>query len=127
MAPLRMRTSRILASAWVTCLFAGLVAGGICLWGRPESRLGAAITWAVLGAGIQMLSGEGVSRASVIFSSLLSLPIVLAGLGAYEVHQRWGVSMEHAFLGVLGVAVLTLVIFFRILIAAGSADYPYDE
>ncbi len=104
-----------------------LVLGAMAVWSRPETRLGAVIAWIVVAAIFHLLSGESVRAGSVICFALFSLPVVSTLLAGYELHEGWGLSMSWGLLGLVVILGLVGAIFFRTLIAAGSADYPYDD
>lgn len=104
-----------------------LVLGGVALVFRPETRLPALAAWVFLAVGLQRLEGSRLSRESALFASGFTLPLVLAGLAAYEMRTRWALSSDVCFALIAGVVVLFGAVFIRALIASGSADYPYDD
>jgi hypothetical protein len=111
----------------LACALVTLALGMVAWWGRPETRIPTLVGWCLAAAFVVAMIGEGVSRANVIFGALFSLPIVSAMVAAYEAHMRWGVSMSWGLVALVVVVALHGAIFLRALIAAGSADYPYDD
>lgn len=104
-----------------------MVLATLALVYRPETRWPGLAAWIVLAIGLHKMAGEHVSLGSVVFAVAFTLPLALTGLAGYEVHQRWTIPMS-VCVGVGGaVFLLFLVVFFRLLIASGSADYPYDD
>jgi hypothetical protein len=127
MALLRRRTSSLLLHASLACAVVTLAFAIVAWSGRPETRIPTLLGWCLAGACVVAFAGEGVSRANVIFAALFSLPIVSTVVATYEVHMRWGVSMSWGLLALVVVLALHGAIFLRALIAAGGADYPYDD
>jgi hypothetical protein len=102
------------------------VLGLVAIASYPEVRVPALVAWLGLGALVQRASGERVTARSILFSAAFTLPPVSTAVAAYGVHERWGVSGDTCFAAVVATLVLFGAIFFRALIASGSADGPED-
>lgn len=122
MAPLKRRTSELLSLVLVSCLLIGLVGAILVAIRDPYGSLWVAC-WAAVVAGMLSHSlGEGL-----VGLALYGPVFVVLALGLYALYVLCGVSFD-VILWIAGVlAILILVMLGRSLIAAGSAEYPYDE
>jgi hypothetical protein len=122
MALLRRRTSELLSLALVSCLVIGLVGGILVAIRDPYGSLRVVLLALAVAAALSHSLGEGLIGLAVygpVFAVL--------ALGLYALFVLCHLPLIAVLWigGVLGV--LVLVILARALIAAGSADYPYDE
>lgn len=110
----------------LACALAALALGGLTLALRPYALVAAPILWLVASLGLHRLSGERASAPSIAFAALFTLPLVLGVLAVYEVTVRWQ-APGWAFAGLGAMVIAFALVFARLVIAAGSADYPYDD
>ena len=118
---LRRRTGQILSALLLLAVCAGLVGAAYVVWVQP----GAALAVAVLGfaaacAVCLMLDELGwlLVALSAIFAAL--------GNGLYALYLL-GAGYDAIATAAAVLVGLVFLILARALIAAGSADYPYDE
>jgi hypothetical protein len=118
---LRRRTDSLLWLVLGTALLAGLVGTALAVWRAPGTS--AWLSAAATGAAVATCAA--LDEYGWMFVALAAIYSVLA-LGLYAL---WlvGVSVA-AVLAIAGaLAVLVIVMLARALLAAGSADYPYDD
>jgi len=118
---LKRRTSRVLSSLLLSALAAGLI--GTVFVGLCEPRI--ALTIAVSATA----GAAGLCRAldefGWLFVALAAIFSVL-GNGLYALHML-GVSFDTIAIVASLLVGLVFLILGRALLAAGSADYPYDK
>lgn len=122
MAPLRRRTGEILGCLLLACLAASLVGAVLVAFRDPQGALGITVLALLIAVGVTRALGEGVKT----FLGIGTVIGVLS-LGLYALHLILGLSGDAVLWVAILVGLLVLVILCRSLIAAGSADYPYDD
>jgi hypothetical protein len=127
MTVLRRRTGNVLLLGCVVVTLLGAWPAIIALAQRPETRLPALALWLALGIGLHRLAGEPLSVVSLVSAFAFTLPLTSTALAAYDAHACWGVPALACIAGVAAVLVLFGTVFLRLLVASGSADYPYDD
>lgn len=122
MAPLRRRTGAILSSLLLACLVGALVGGVLVAFRDPLGCVRVGVIALFLAAGITRALDEGLDTFGI-----LGVAFVILSLGLYALHVIGGLSGD-AVMWIAGVVgALVVVILGRALVAAGSADYPYDD
>ena len=122
MSLLRRRTSVLISLVLACCLLAGLAGAALVLWREPVVALRITLCTLALAAAVTRSLGE---RGPTF--ALLGGMFTILGLGLYALHRFFGVG-EHAIAMIAAaLASLVAVMLMRALIAAGSADDPYDD
>jgi hypothetical protein len=123
-AVLRRLTENILSSACLLSTVVVLLPAIAALVDRPETRWPALAAWILLAAGAHALTGERPSKGSVTFIALFTLPLTMTGVAVYELHERWQIPLVLCGSAIAVVFALFGLVLVRLMIAAGSADYP---
>ncbi|HEY5920025.1 MAG TPA: hypothetical protein VIV11_00080 [Kofleriaceae bacterium] len=121
MAPLRRKTSTVLSALLLAAIAGGLAGSAYVVWQEPRAALTIAIVAAVGAAAVC----RALDEFGWLFAALAVIVAVL-GNGLYALHLL-GVGLVAIYLAAGALVGLIFVILVRALIAAGSADYPYDE
>ena len=121
MAPLRRKTSTILSVLLLTAITGGLVGAAYVVWVEPESA-GRVCFLALIGA---VLVCKALDEFGWLYVALAVIFAVL-GCGLYALHLL-GVPFRAIAIVASLLVGLVFVILGRALLAAGSAEYPYDE
>jgi hypothetical protein len=122
MPALRRRTTEVLSSLLIVCLVASLVGAVLVVLRDPVGSMRVSAIAVLVAVGVTEMFGEGL--ATVGFLGVL---FTILALGLWALHVIVGVPGA-AVMWVAGlVAALVLVILARSLIAAASADNPYED
>jgi hypothetical protein len=120
-APLKRRTCTILSTALLLALAGGLIATIAVFWIDAHAGLRVALVASALG-----VATARAFEPTVGTFAIMTVVYTLLGCGLYALHLLGLSSGALLALGI-GLAALIFLILVRALIAAGSADYPYDD
>lgn len=124
---MRRSTTRVLMWSAVAADLAGLAASVAGLWIEPRRWPAAALIWLVACGGTQLFTGDRPSKRGCLFTGLFGTALAGGIFGLVCLRLVW-----HApawVVGLVGAAVLALhgLVLMRLLVASGSADYPYED
>lgn len=106
---------------------AGLGASVAGLLVDPSLWPAAAVIWSVVCGGTHMFTGDGLTRRGCLFSGLFGTALAGAAFGLVCLRLVWHVPAWAVWLAGAAVLALHLLILIRLLVASGSADYPYED
>lgn len=118
---LRRRTGELLSVLLLLAVIAGLVGAAYVVWVAPASALAVAFLATAAACAVCMMLDEAgwlLVGLAAIFATL--------GNGLYALYLI-GVGFDAIAVLACVLVALVFLILARALIAAGSADYPYDE
>jgi hypothetical protein len=118
---LRRRTSNLLASLFLACFVAALVGAIYTVWKDAALAAFLATCAFIGGAALATFFGEGALTGAVLGAILTVLALGAAALALA------GLPFVVTFTSGAFAVALLLLILARSLLAAGSADYPYDS
>jgi len=119
---LRRRTGELIWTVLLAALVAGLVGAVYVIKTAPELLLHLVVPGSLI---ISIVACAAVDEAGWLFVALTLILFVL-GTGLCALHLL-GVSANVIALVAVVLAGLIALLLGRALIAAGSADYPYDD
>lgn len=105
----------------LVCLVASLVGAALVAFRDPAGSLRVGAIALVVAVGVTRALDEGLATFG-----LLGVVFVVLALGLYALHVIVGLTGDVVGWIAIAVVVLVVVILGRSLVAAGSADYPYD-